>query len=191
MPLNPCRKAVRAFIVAAGCATGTLWAEPPPAPVESGALKLDQAIQGIKDEVLQFNRDATTLEQDSLYPAHSRTSVFVGVRLGGLMLREFSVSFDGGETQKFTYNDNEALAFLENKGLRRVVRVNLAPGAHRLRAEFSAQFADAKPDAAPITGSYEAIFDKTYSDANLELTLARATRMAKPTLSLKQWRKTR
>ncbi|MGH8456661.1 MAG: hypothetical protein ACRETE_06720, partial [Stenotrophobium sp.] len=61
----------------------------------------------------------------------------------------------------------------------------------RIRAEFTAQFADAKPKAALLTGHYEALFDKDYGPTALELTLARATSLSKPGLSLRQWRPAR
>jgi hypothetical protein len=193
MPLISCRKAVRVLIVAVSCATGLAWADDVPTPPQpdSGALKLDQTIQGLKDDVLQFNRDATALEQDSLFPPYSRTSVFLGVRISGLLVKEFSVSFDGGEPQKFTFDDNQSRAFLLHKGLRRVLRVNLPPGAHRIRADFSAQYADAKPDAAPITGNLEAIFDKNYNDTDLGLMLVRSGFMAPPSITLQQTRSAR
>ncbi|PTU31009.1 hypothetical protein CJD38_11950 [Stenotrophobium rhamnosiphilum] len=162
--------------------------QPPP---ESGALKLDQTIQDLKEEVLQFNSDASALEQNSLYPSYSRTSVFLGVRLSGLLIKEFSVTFDGGAPEKFTFDEIESLAFLQNKGLRRVMRVNLEPGQHKIRAEFIAQFADAKPDALPITGNLEAIFDKNYNNTDLGLMLVRTGFRAEPSLTLEQTRSAR
>lgn len=192
MPLKSCRKAVRALIVAASCATSTLWAAAPTPPQpDSGALKLDQTIQSLKDEVLQFNRDASALEQDSLYPAYARTSVFLGVKLGGLLIKEFSVSFDGGVPQKFTFDEVEALAFLQNKGQRRVMRVNLEPGPHRIRAEFTGQYADAKPEAPPITANLDAVFDKNYNNTDLQLTVLKTGFMADPSLSMEQTRSAR
>ena len=193
MPFKSSRKAVRALIVAASCAaTGTLLAAAPTQPQpDSGAVKLDQTIQSLKDEVLQFNRDASALEQNSLYPAYSRTSVFLGVRLGGLLVKEFSVSFDGGLPEKFTFDEVESLAFLQNKGLRRVMRANLPPGPHKVHAEFTAQFADAKPDAAPLTGNLEAVFDKNYNNTDLGLMLVRQGFMAQPSLTLEQTRSAR
>lgn len=162
-----------------------------PPPPDSNALKLDQTIQGLKDQVLTFNRDATAVEQASLYPPYTRTNVFLGVRLSGLLIKEFSVSFDGGLPQKFTFDETESLAFLQHRGFRRVVRLNLEPGSHRIRADFSAQFADAKPDAAPITGNLEAVFDKNYNDTDLELMILRSGFMADPSITLKQVRSTR
>ncbi|TXH05085.1 MAG: hypothetical protein E6R07_05675 [Nevskiaceae bacterium] len=181
---------MRVLVVAAACAVGTLQAAAPPAP-DANALQIDQNIQSLKDEVLQFNRDAVTLEQDTLYPPYSRTSVYLGVRIGGLLVKDFSIAFDDGTPQTFNFTDDEGRAFLLHNGLRRMLRANLAPGPHRIRADFSAQYADAKPSDAPVTNHFEAIFDKGYSQTDLELTLGRSTRVAKPGLTLKQWSTTR
>ncbi len=132
----------------------------------------------------QWSRTACTL------PIRA-PNVFLGVRLSGMLVKEFSVTFDGGQPQKFTFDDTESLAFLLHKGLRRVVRLNLEPGPHRIRAEFSGQFADAKPDALPITGNLEAVFDKNYNDTDLQLMLVRTGFMAAPSLTLQQVRSTR
>jgi hypothetical protein len=193
MPLKSCRKAVRVLIIVAGCASGALWADAPPTapPPDSNALKLDQTIQGLKDQVLNFNRDATAVEQESLYPPYTRTNVFLGTRVSGLLVKEFSVTFDGAEPQKFTFDDTESLAFLLHKGFRRVVRLNLEPGSHRIRADFSGKFADAKPDAVPITGTLEAVFDKNYNDTDLELMIVRTGFMAGPSITLQQVRSAR
>lgn len=192
MPLKSCREAVRVLIIVASCASGAARADVPMAPPpDSNALKLDQTIQGLKDQVLIFNRDATTVEQASLYPPYTRTNVFLGVRTSGLLVKDFTVTFDGSMTQKFTFDETESLAFLQHKGFRRVVRLNLEPGSHRIRANFTAQYADAKPEAAPITGSLEAVFDKNYNDTDLELMILRPGFMAEPSLTLQQVRSTR
>lgn len=190
MLLNPRRTAAGILIVAAAGACGPATAEQTTLPDEN-AVKLDQSIQSLKDEVLQFNREAQTAEQDVLYPSQTRVSVFLGVRVSALLIKDISIAFDDGGPQKLSYTDNQAKSFLQNNGIHRMLLANLAPGSHRIRAEFSARFADDKPDAAPITGSYEAIFDKGYREAELELVLARSSRLSKPTLSLKQWRKVR
>jgi len=193
MPLKSCRKAVRVLIVVASCASSALWAAAPttPPPPDSNALKLDQTIQGLKDEVLQFNRDATALEQDSLYPPYTRTNVFLGVRFGNLIVKQFSVSFDGGEAQKYDFEDVESLALLQNKNLRRVMSVNLAPGPHKIHASFTAQFADAKADAPPLTGNLDANFDKNYNNTDLQLMLVRTGFLAPPSLALEKTRSAR
>jgi len=188
MTLKSCRKAVRVLLVAASCASSALWADVPTTPPDTNALKLDQTIQGLKDEVLQFNRDATALEQDSLYPPYTRTNVFLGVRFNDLLIKEFSVTFDGGEPQKFTFDEIESLSFLQNKGLRRVMSINLLPGSHKIHAEFNAQYADAKADAQPITGNLDAVFDKNYNNTDLELMLIRSGFMAPPSLALEKTR---
>ncbi|MGH8457515.1 MAG: hypothetical protein ACRETE_11050, partial [Stenotrophobium sp.] len=67
MPLNPCREAVRVLVFAASLASAAAAQAAP----DENAIKLDQAEQGIKDEVLKFNGDAERVEQNALYPPYS------------------------------------------------------------------------------------------------------------------------
>lgn len=195
---NSCRKAVRVLILSAAAVCATAQAEPPalitsapaqPAPPDASALKLDNAIQDIKTEVLSFNAEAQSVEQDTLYPSYSRVTVFVGMRIPSLLLQKVSVSFDGGPAQDISFSENEGKALLLSQGnLVRVLRTNLKPGSHRLHAEFSAQYADARKSDEPITGSYDAIFNKDHGAADLELDVGRYTRVSKPEMNLQQWR---
>ena len=196
MLLNSCRKAVRVLVFAAAAACTTaqaaspVAAEPPaqPTPPDPNALKLDTTIQGVKDEVLSFNSEAQSTEQDALYPDYSRVTVFVGVRISSLLLKEIRGSLEGEAPQKISFEKNESIALLLSRNnLVRVLRTNLKPGSHRLHAEFSAQYADDRPGTAPMTGSYDAIFDKSYGATDLELDIGRGTRISKPGLSFRQW----
>ncbi|MGH8460946.1 MAG: hypothetical protein ACRESS_05020 [Stenotrophobium sp.] len=185
------------FVVASATVCAAAQAAPPviapaqpqrPALPDPNTLKLDSDIQGVKDEVLKFDKDAQSVEQDALYPDYSRVTVFVGMRIDDLLLNQISVSFDNGAPQKIIFDRNESIALLLNrKNLVRVLRANLKPGSHRVHAEFSARYADAKPADAPLTGSYDALFDKGYGPADLELNVTRYSRISKPALSLRQW----
>ncbi|MGH8505294.1 MAG: hypothetical protein ACRETM_04935 [Stenotrophobium sp.] len=167
-------------------------ASPPPKPAapDANALKLDAAIQDVKGEVLSFNAEAQSVERDALYPGYSRVTVFVGMRIPSLLLQKVSVSFDGGAVQDISFAENEGKALLLSQGnLVRILRANLKPGSHRLHAEFSAQYADARSSDKPITGSYDAIFEKDNSPAELELDIGRYTRVSKPEFTLHQGRR--
>lgn len=166
------------------CACAVQAADLP--PPDENQLKLDGAIQGIKDEVLNFNRDALNVENDVLYPAYSRTSIYVGVKVSGLLLKTVSVAVDDKPAQTYSYSEHEAKALLTSKGLHRLMRVSLESGAHRISADYTAQFADAKPDEPPVTGHYEAIFDKYLRETELELLISRGSRLSKPQMTLRQ-----
>lgn len=155
---------------------------PPPDPEQ---LKLDGAIQGLKDEILDFNREALAVENDVLYPLHTRASLYFGVRVGALLVKTLSIAVDDGTPLTYTYSDADARALLNSEGLHRVMRLSLEPGPHRISVDYTAQFADADADDAPISGHYEAIFDKRSRAAELELTLARGTRLSQPQMRLR------
>lgn len=158
------------------------------AELQERAQKLDQAIQDFKKEVLDFNVEAQQVEDDILYPPHSRVTVYLSVKVPGLVLKTASVSVDNGPPQTVNYGERDAKALLAERRAQRLLRANLAPGAHRIRLTYSGQFADAKPDAPPVSGSYEAVFDKDHQPADLEFSIARPYRFAAMGISLQQWR---
>ena len=164
------------------------WAALAADPNAEKALLLDQNIQVLKDEVLQFNRDAAIAEEDFNYPEHSRVEVYVSVGTAALLLRSIKVSIDGGEAVSFDYRDADARALVRSKGLQRLGRFNVGAGAHRIRAEFVAQYADAKESEAAIADRMEAVFDKALTPVSLELVIDKARRGGKPVLRLQEWR---
>lgn len=155
---------------------------PPPDPEQ---LKLDGAIQGLKEEVLEFNRDALNVENDVLYPLHTRANVYFGVKVNALLVKTISVAVNDKPPVTYTYSDPEARALLNSEGLHRLMRVNLEPGAHRISVDYTAQFAEAKPEDPLVSGHYEAIFDKRSRTAELELMLTRSSRLEQPQMRLR------
>lgn len=184
---KPHQEAVRVFVIVAALVSGFAYAEqPPPNPA---AVKLDKTIQDLKNETLQFNREATALERDVLYPAHSRLGLYLGVRINNLLIKEINISLDNGAPQKITYDEKQARALFQSSNIDRLLYTNLTPGSHRIHADYIARYDGSKDSAPPITGSYDAVFDKTFSESELELVLARGRSSSKPGLSLKEWRR--
>src|SRR3546814_1818290 len=58
------------------------------------AIKLDQTVQALKDEVLEFNREAASAEVDAVLPDHARLNVYLSVKAGGLLLQDVTVTLD-------------------------------------------------------------------------------------------------
>ena len=150
-------------------------------------LKLDSAISVLKDEILQFSRDANLTEREVLYPPATRTSVYVSTRVNQLLIREISISLDDLAPVNYRYSEKEATALHNSEGLHRVILTNLEPGAHRIRAQFSGRYLDDSPQEPPVTGSYEGVFNKTAKEAFIELAFARPSRLRKPDIALKNW----
>ncbi len=159
------------------------------AQADPQAMKLDQAVQALKDEVVEFNREAQALENEVLLPATTRLSVYLNVKVNGLLLEEVSVMVDNDRPVVYRYDAKDARALLNETSAQRVLRAPVTGGAHRIRVSFSGHYADDKADAAPVTDSFEAVFDKTTEETELEFTIARERRLGgKPRLSMKQWR---
>jgi hypothetical protein len=164
-------------------------AEPP--PPDEREIQLDQSIQALKDEVVEFTRDAQSIEDDVLFPPQTRLDVYLGIKVSGLLMKQVTVSVDDRPAETHDYTDKDARALLADLNLERLLRANVNVGAHRVRVAFSGQFIDAKPDAAPVTDTYDAIFDKGVTPTELEFVVSRPTRFAKPRVSMKQWRAAR
>lgn len=193
MPFSDCRKAAGLMLVALpfallAPALPAIAAGPSAAELEEQTLKLDQAVQAFKKEALEFNTEAQTIEDEVLYPPHARLSVYLAVKVPGLLLKDVSVSIDNGPAQTFNYTDRDAKAMLSEGHLQRVLRSGVTAGAHRIRISYTGQMADAKEGAPPVGDSYEAVFDKDQRETTLEFQIARRTRLSKAGISMKQWR---
>ncbi|MDI3258225.1 MAG: hypothetical protein QJR02_00660 [Sinobacteraceae bacterium] len=178
----------RGVACAALCALPLLAGAAAPPPVAATAL--DQDVQQLKNQVLTIERDAQTLEDDYLYPPYKRLSVYLGVQVPGLLVRDVAVSIDGGDSDRHQYSEIEAIT-LQDGGLHRVLKENVTPGAHRIRVWFTAQYADARPSDPPFRGYYEGYFNKGREPAELEFDIVREGVLAKPTLRFLDWRAAR
>lgn len=149
-------------------------AEPPQPTAE--AIALDEAIQGLKDEALELNRELQQLEDNYAYPPHSALSVYVGSVAPSAFITEVAVSLDDGPYTRYTYSEREARALFE-KGLHRILRANVEPGPHRIRVEMSGRsFKDA--NAAPFSERAEGVFDKGDREAEIEITFGRGGKVS-------------
>lgn len=190
MPDTQGRKAPgAAFAVALFVAAPAFAAQLP--PPDENALKLDQTIQALKAEVVEFAAAAQAVEDAVRYPDYSRVSAYLGVRINGLLLTESSVAIDDQPPETYSYDERDARALLSEGNLQRILRTNVEPGPHRIRVSVTGRIADADADDPPVTDTYEAIFDKGVGEAELEFVISRPSRLAKPRLSMKQWRATR
>lgn len=113
------------------------------APVSGGAdtgnKTLDQEVQGLKDEVLDLNRELFTLEEELLFPANTQVAVFVSMDVGEYFaLDSVQLTLDGKPVSKYLYTEREAKALLRG-GVHRLYLGNLKAGDHELVAIFTGQ----------------------------------------------------
>lgn len=174
-------------MVVAACSLTAAAATPP--TVEETSIKLDGIIETLKKDAVEFNSEAQDIEQTVLYPAQTRTSVYVSCNVSKLLLQNVTVTIDEGKPVRYDYDDRAAKALLLSDGMHRILLTNVEPGSHRIRVEFRAQFADADAGDTPLTGRFEESFEKTRKPADLELSISRYTRLSKPKMSLVVWKK--
>ncbi len=154
------------------------------------ALRLDQTIQSLKDEVIELSREAQDIENTALVPDYQRVSVYLRVGVRGLLMSEVTVSIDGKTIDVYHYDEHDSRALLSDNSLQRLLRTTVTPGPHRIRIEVTARYADDKEDTPPSRAEFEAIFDKDEREAELEFAVTRASRFGNELrLGMKQWRR--
>ncbi|MDR3416199.1 MAG: hypothetical protein P4L83_08435 [Nevskia sp.] len=159
----------------------------PAQAADPAPLQVDQDIQKLKEQALDINQQAQAIEHDYLYPPRTRVDVYVGVHIPGMLLKDITVAVDDAAPVHYQYNELESIV-LQERGLHRLLRLAAEPGSHRIRAQFSARYSDAKPGDPPFTGSYDGSFDKGQPPAELEFDLKRNGYLSDPQLQFHDWR---
>lgn len=122
-----------------------LWSIAVPAdPVTAEAAQpdgqvIDQEVQGLKDEVLDLNRELFMLEEELLFPANTQVAVFVSMDVGEFFdLDSVQLTLDGKQVSKYLYTEREVNALLRG-GVHRLYLGNVKAGSHELVAIFTGQ----------------------------------------------------
>jgi len=98
---------------------------------------LDRAVQTLKKEVLDLNRDLFLLEEELLFPANSQVAFFISMDVGAYFeLDSVNIKIDGKEVANYLYTVREADALIRG-GVHRVHMANLKTGEHELIAIFT------------------------------------------------------
>lgn len=159
-----------------------------PAAIDEGAVALDQTVQALKDEVIQFNRDALMAEEAFLYPPASRLSVYVSNPLQNLLLMRIDLVVDDRAPVTYQYGERDARALLAPGALQRLVLTNVDRGAHRLRVTYSGQLMDGDEKLDIVADKYEVLIDKGADGADIELLLQRGGNRRSAVMTHKEWR---
>jgi len=100
---------------------------------------LDRQIQGLKQEVLELNRDLFVLEEELLFPASTQVAVFLSVDVGEFFqLDSVQLKLDNKVITNYLYTERENAA-LRRGGVHRLYLGNLRAGKHELVAVFTGQ----------------------------------------------------
>jgi len=178
--LRACGFLAAALLPVAALAAGPQAADP-------AAQDLDQNIQKLKAQSLDVIQQAQSLEQGYLYPDYNRASVYVGVSIPGMLIKDISASIDNGTPVSYQYREGESVT-LQDRGLHLLMRINAAAGRHHIHAQYTAQYSDARPGDVPFSGSYDGDFVKTSQPADLELELRRQGYLARPEIKFHDWK---
>lgn len=100
---------------------------------------VDSAVQVLKDEVLDLNRELFLLEEELLFPANTQVAVFVSMDVGNFFdLDSVQLRIDDKPVSNYLYTEREVAALLRG-GVHRIYLGNLKTGEHELTAIFTGQ----------------------------------------------------
>lgn len=138
------------------CAALAQQSAPPPPEL----IERDRVAEQLRLESIRFGAAAQAVEDDALYPDFTRTSVYLGVELPGLMVSEATIRINDRPPVTVEVNDTEAYALLQSGGLKRMLRANLPPGAHSVHVLVKGKMNYAKGEAADFAMEETFDFDK-------------------------------
>lgn len=173
---NRGRRASAAWLVALLLA-GAAVAEPTEFAV------LDEDVQGLKEEVLDLNRELFLLEEELLFPANTQVAVFLSMDTGNFFgLDSVQLSIDDKEVAKYLYTDREVEA-LHRGGVQRLYLGNLKAGEHELVAVFTG----AGPHGRDYRRATSLEFEKGLGARFLELAIADSGENLQPDFRVREW----
>jgi len=147
------------------------------------AQSLDQEIQTIKQQVLELNRDLFILEEELLFPANTRLSVFLSLDVGEYFaLDAVKLSVDGEVVTHYLYTERQ-LDALQRGGVQRLFMGNIKSGQHEIVAVFTGR----GPKGRDYRRATQLLIDKTSVGKNLELKIIDSSDMRQPEFSVKEW----
>ncbi|MGQ0503104.1 MAG: hypothetical protein ACT4P0_10950 [Panacagrimonas sp.] len=174
---------ISALLVFAGAAHAA-----DPASPDDNAIALDQTVQALKDEMVNFSRDAQAAQNAMLFPPQKRMTVYVSNAIPDLLMQEITITVDDNSPVTYRYSEIDAHALLEKRALQRLVQLNVDRGSHRVHADFVGRYADADEDEGPVSGSFDGTIEKSVEPAEIELQIQRGSRGNPLGMKLRDWK---
>jgi hypothetical protein len=160
---------------ATGAPAGPQAAQPNPS--------LDQDIQGLKNDVVELNKDLFILEEELLFPANTQVAVFLSMDVGDFFaLDSVQLKIDQKEVINYLYTPREVQALLKG-GVQRLYVGNLKVGAHELVAFFNGK----GPNDRAYKRGASVKFEKGVGAKYLELKIDDRQRKLQPEFEIKDW----
>jgi len=165
-----------------GLLTGLLVASPGLSD-EAPVMALGDEIEGLKDEVLDLNRELFLLEEELLFPANTQVAVYLSMDTGNFFaLDSVQLSIDDKEVAKYLYTEREVDA-LYRGGVHRVYMGNLKAGEH----EVVAVFTGVGPHGRDYRRATSVNLDKGLGARFLELSITDSKSALQPEFAVRMW----
>jgi hypothetical protein len=183
-----CRQLVRVLSAVCLCCVFLTGAEVASQSNERGDsrenfVKLDAEIQGIKEEVLEINREILLLEELSLYPHGQQLIVLVSVAHDSPVSPDsLSLELDGQTVIQHRYTVSESAA-LQQGGVHRLYTGRLRNGEHLLGVSVSGR----KARDQVFQQQHSATITKTPGRKYVELHLGPGKNSSVPGLTIREW----
>ena len=143
---------------------------------------LDRKIQGLKQEVLELNRDLFVLEEELLFPASTQIAVFLSVDVGEFFqLDSVQLKLDNKVVTNYLYTERENAALLRG-GVHRLYLGNLRTGKHELVAVFTGKGTHERDYRRGTT----LVFDKQTEPKYIELKVRDIQKKLQPEFEVKE-----
>ena len=147
-----------------------------------GFQSLDKQVQGLKQEVLDLNRDLFVLEEELLFPANTQIAVFLSMDVGEFFqLDSVQLKLDNKVVTNYLYTDRENAALLRG-GVHRLYLGNLRVGKHELVAVFTGKGTHERDYKRAAT----LVFDKQTESKYIELKVRDIERKLQPEFEVKE-----
>ena len=122
---------------------------------QTSSSELSKAVEQLKSQVLQLNRELFILEEDLLFPASTQIAIFVSVDIGRFFkLDSVEVKINEQDVAGFLYTDRQRIA-LEQGGIQKLYLGNLKLGTHQLTAIFIGLDNEGRPIKSAVTHTFE------------------------------------
>jgi len=145
--------------------------------------RIDQEVQAIKQEILDINRDLSSLEEELLYPPEHRLTVFLSLSSGTTMdLKTLRIYLDEDTLVHHKYSNAEMEA-LRKGGVHKAYIGSIRKGKHVLQAQLGGT--DRKDRVFDIVNS--AAFTKRQSKKYVELRVSESSLQRLPRLTIQSW----
>lgn len=148
----------------------------------AGFQNLDKQVQGLKQEVLDLNRDLFVLEEELLFPANTQVAVFLSMDVGEFFqLDSVQLKLDNKVVTNYLYTERENAALLRG-GVHRLYLGNLRTGKHELVAVFIGKGTHERDYKRATT----LVFDKQTEPKYIELKVRDIEKKLQPEFEVKE-----